>query len=123
MKVVLTRWERVLEARAPRPSHGGGSRLVAGSRFFLLRLEEAVAGCACYSAAMARYKLIIERHTDGFVAYPLGFKGIVVGQGDSFEAALNDVKSAIAFHLETFGPLLDEESSLAEAFVAEAEIA
>jgi predicted RNase H-like HicB family nuclease len=26
-----------------------------------------------------------------------------VGQGDSYEAALADVKAAIAFHLESFG--------------------
>ncbi|OGJ87734.1 MAG: hypothetical protein A2268_02445 [Candidatus Raymondbacteria bacterium RifOxyA12_full_50_37] len=28
---------------------------------------------------------------------------IIVGQGDTYEAALADVKSAIAFHIETFG--------------------
>lgn len=30
-------------------------------------------------------------------------KGVVVGEGDTYEDALADVKSAIAFHLETFG--------------------
>ena len=30
-------------------------------------------------------------------------KGVVVGQGDSYDEALSDVKSAIAFHIETFG--------------------
>jgi predicted RNase H-like HicB family nuclease len=50
---------------------------------------------------MARYKLILERHPDGFVAYPLGLRGVVVGQGDTEGAALSDVTSAIAFHLET----------------------
>ena len=48
-------------------------------------------------------KIIIEKHEDGFVAYPLGLKGVVVGEGDSFEEALADVKSAIHFHIETFG--------------------
>lgn len=48
-------------------------------------------------------KLIVERHPDGYVAYPVNMKGVVVGQGDSFEEALKDVKSAIAFHVETFG--------------------
>ena len=54
-------------------------------------------------------KVIVEKHPDGYVAYPLGVKGVVVGQGDSYQAALDDVRSAIAFHAETFGPdsLLD----------------
>lgn len=37
------------------------------------------------------------------VTYPLGFKGVVVGEGDTYEEALVDVKSAIKFHIETFG--------------------
>jgi predicted RNase H-like HicB family nuclease len=48
-------------------------------------------------------KIIIEKHRDGFVAYPLGLQGVVVGQGDTYEAALADVKSAIRFHIATFG--------------------
>jgi predicted RNase H-like HicB family nuclease len=48
-------------------------------------------------------KIIIEKHSDGYVAYPLGLKGVVVGEGDSCEEALADVKSAIRFHIETFG--------------------
>ena len=46
-------------------------------------------------------KVIVEKHADGYVAYPLGVKGVVVGQGDSYQAALDDVRSAIAFHVET----------------------
>jgi len=53
---------------------------------------------------MRQLKIIVERHPDGYVAYPLGIKGIVVGQGDTYEEALADVKSAIVFHVETFGP-------------------
>ncbi len=53
---------------------------------------------------MARQiKLIVEKHPDGYVAYPLGVKGIVVGEGDTYEEALADVKSAIRFHIESFG--------------------
>jgi len=48
-------------------------------------------------------RIIVERHLDGYLGYPLGLKGIVLGQGDSYEEALTDVRSAIAFHLETFG--------------------
>ncbi|MBI2556793.1 MAG: type II toxin-antitoxin system HicB family antitoxin, partial [Planctomycetes bacterium] len=46
---------------------------------------------------MRKYKIIVEKHSDGYVAYPLGLKGVVVGQGDSYEEALSDVKSAIRF--------------------------
>ncbi|MCY3812252.1 MAG: type II toxin-antitoxin system HicB family antitoxin [Gammaproteobacteria bacterium] len=67
-------------------------------------------------------KVIVEKHPEGYVAYPLGMNGVVVGQGDSYQAALDDVQSAIAFHVETFGPdaLVDSESTVVEAFVAEA---
>jgi len=52
---------------------------------------------------MREFKIIVEKHTDGFVAYPLGLKGVVVGQGDTYEEALADVTSAISFHIEIFG--------------------
>jgi predicted RNase H-like HicB family nuclease len=48
-------------------------------------------------------KVIVEKHPDGYVAYPLGLKGVVVGQGNSCEEAMADVESAIRFHVETFG--------------------
>jgi predicted RNase H-like HicB family nuclease len=53
---------------------------------------------------MRHFKIIVERHSDGYAAYPLGLKGVVVGQGDTYDQALTDVKSAIRFHIETFGP-------------------
>jgi predicted RNase H-like HicB family nuclease len=52
---------------------------------------------------MKSIKIIVEKHADGYVAYPLGIQGVVVGEGDTYEAALNDVKSAIAFHIKSFG--------------------
>ncbi len=68
-------------------------------------------------------KIIVEKHADGYVAYPLGLKSVVVGEGDSYEQAMADVKSAIRFHIETFGKqVLDVESPVLEAFVAEAEV-
>jgi len=68
-------------------------------------------------------KIIVERHSDGYVAYPLGLKGVVVGEGDSYEQALADATSAIRFHVETFGPeVLDIDPPVLEAFVAEARI-
>jgi predicted RNase H-like HicB family nuclease len=68
-------------------------------------------------------KVVVEKHPEGFVAYPLGFKGTVVGQGDSFEEALADLKSAIAFHIETFGLEVFADETIVEAFIAEAEVA
>lgn len=65
-------------------------------------------------------KIVVEKHPDGYVAYPLGLTGVVVGEGDTYEEALADVRSAIAFHLETFGKeALEGESPVLEAFVAE----
>jgi predicted RNase H-like HicB family nuclease len=70
---------------------------------------------------MKQFKIIVEKHLDGYVAYPLGLKGVVVGQGDTYEEALSDVKSAIRFHIETFGEdVIDLEPPVLEAFVAEA---
>ena len=74
-------------------------------------------------AAMASIKIIVEKHADGYLAYPLGLSGAVVGQGDSYEEALADVRSAIVAHVEAFGAdALDPESPVLEAFVAEATV-
>ncbi|MHB8600783.1 MAG: type II toxin-antitoxin system HicB family antitoxin [Ktedonobacteraceae bacterium] len=70
---------------------------------------------------MTQFKVIVEKHPNGYVAYPLGFKGVVVGEGDTYEEALADVKSAIRFHIETFGrDVFEKDSPVLEAFVAEA---
>lgn len=69
---------------------------------------------------MRQVKIIVEKHADGYVAYPLGLKGVVVGQGESYEEALADVKSAIRFHVETFGAdVLAVDPPVLEAFIAE----
>ncbi|GBO53672.1 hypothetical protein APA_1620 [Pseudanabaena sp. lw0831] len=52
---------------------------------------------------MQHIKIVVEKHPDGYLAYPLGIQGVVVGEEDSYEEALNDVRSAILFHVETFG--------------------
>lgn len=76
-----------------------------------------------YGVAMKNLKIIVEKHPDGYVAYPLGVKGVVVGQGDTYDEALADVKSAIHFHVETFGSdVLQIEPEVLEAFVAEAAV-
>ena len=70
---------------------------------------------------MKTLKIVVEKHPDGYVAYPLGLKGVVVGEGDSYDAALADCQSAIRFHVETFGAeVLEVESPVLEAFIAEA---
>jgi len=52
---------------------------------------------------MARsIKIIVEKHKDGYVAYATALHGVVVGEGDSDDEALADVRSAIRFHIETF---------------------
>lgn len=69
---------------------------------------------------MRPIKIIVEKHPEGYVAYPLGLKGIVVGEGDTYDEALADVNSAIRFHIETFGSdAIEDESDVLEVFVAE----
>ncbi len=72
---------------------------------------------------MRQVKIIIEKHQDGYVAYPVGIRGVVIGEGDTYEEALSDVKSAIKFHIESFGlESLDVDEPVLEAFVAEATV-
>lgn len=73
---------------------------------------------------MDSLKIVIERHPDGFVSYPLGLKGVVVGQGHTYDEALEDIRSAIQFHIETFGPeAFESDSPILEAFIAETSLA
>jgi predicted RNase H-like HicB family nuclease len=70
---------------------------------------------------MIDLRIVVEKHPDGYVAYPLGIKGVVVGEGDTYEAALSDVKSAIKFHIKSFGKnALKIDPPVIEAFIAEA---
>ena len=69
---------------------------------------------------MKQLKVIVEKHSDGYVAYPLGLRGAVVGQGQTYKEALSEVRSAIAFHGESFGAeVLESQDDVLEAFVAE----
>ncbi len=72
---------------------------------------------------MSSIKIVVERHPDGYVAYPVGLKGVVVGEGDSYEQALADVTSAIRFHLETFGRDVLDDSEVIEASLTETDVA
>ncbi len=55
-------------------------------------------------------KVIIEKHPDGYVAYPIEFDGIVCGEGDTSEEVLRDVISAGQFHIETFDISQDDHT-------------
>jgi predicted RNase H-like HicB family nuclease len=52
---------------------------------------------------MSSIKIIVEKHDDGYIAYPVGMRGVVIGEGNTYDEALADVRSAIRFHIETFG--------------------
>ena len=69
---------------------------------------------------MRSFKVIVEKHPDGYIAYPVGLKGVVVGEGDTYEEALADVQSAIRFHIETFGEeVILEDTEVLDASLAE----
>ncbi|MCA2666945.1 MAG: type II toxin-antitoxin system HicB family antitoxin [Dolichospermum sp.] len=72
---------------------------------------------------MRQFKIVIEKHPDGYVAYPIGITGAVVGQGETYEEVLADVKSALVCYLEEFGEKGLEDTSPLEIFIAEAGIA
>jgi|TARA_B100000315_G_scaffold260919_1_gene327348 predicted RNase H-like HicB family nuclease len=72
---------------------------------------------------MTQIKIIVEKHSDGYVAYPLGIKGVVVGEGDTYEDAVADLKSALKFHVDSFGSeSLTADQPILEAFVTETAI-
>jgi predicted RNase H-like HicB family nuclease len=72
---------------------------------------------------MRQFKIIVEKHPDGYVAYPRGLNSVVVGDGDTYDEALADVKSAIQFYIETFGSeVLPGDSPVLEAFIGGATI-
>jgi predicted RNase H-like HicB family nuclease len=68
-------------------------------------------------------KIIVEKHPDGYTAYPLGIEGVVVGQGETAEEAIADVKSALQEHIETFGrTVIEEDYPILEVLVTEVQI-
>lgn len=72
----------------------------------------------------AKFTIVVEQHEDGFVAYPLGIVGCVVGQGETASEALADVQSAIRFHAETFGEdAISGDGPLLDAYVTETVLA
>ncbi|MBD2481221.1 type II toxin-antitoxin system HicB family antitoxin [Planktothrix sp. FACHB-1365] len=72
---------------------------------------------------MKSIKIIVEKHSDGYIAYPLGIKGVVVGEGETYQDALVDVNSAIRCHIEMFGEeVLEKQSAILDAFIAEVSV-
>ena len=70
------------------------------------------------------FKVIVERHADRYVAYPIGLKGVVVGEGDTYDEALADVNSAIQYHIQIFGQeVLESDQPVLDAFIAETKVA
>ena len=72
---------------------------------------------------MASVEAITEKHYDGYVTYPVGIGGLVVGEGDTHVEALADIESAIRFHVGTPGAeAFDADSPPPDVFVAEATV-
>ena len=91
--------------------------------FALIVVAMGIAVASATRAAVATNREIVEvlhivGAADHYIAtefqrrfLALGLKGAVVGEGGTYEEALSDVKSAIEFHIETFGSeVLPEES-------------
>lgn len=68
---------------------------------------------------MRRVRYVVEQHEDGFVANPLGLKGVVVGQGNTYDEALADVRSAVRFHVEAFGTQVLDDNEVLQAYLVE----
>ncbi len=88
--------------------------------------REPSVGCSPYVKFIScvPLKFIVEKHSDGYIAYPLGLKGVALGQGDTYDQTLADAKSATKFHIETLGgDAFDEADDVEAAYVAEGNLA
>jgi predicted RNase H-like HicB family nuclease len=68
---------------------------------------------------MRRVRIVVERYEGGYLAYPLGLKGAVFGAGGTYEEAMNDVRSALEFHLEVLGSDALGTDEIMESFMTE----
>lgn len=68
---------------------------------------------------MPPLKILIEKHTAGYVAYPVGMWGVIVGEGDTYDEAVADVTSAIRFHIKTFGKNTFSDNDIEDARLVE----
>jgi len=70
------------------------------------------------------FRILIEKHASRYVAYPIGIEDVIVGEGNTYDEALDDIKSALRFHIEKFGKnVFDSDDPVLEVFIAEAVIA
>lgn len=44
--------------------------------------------CMLEFNVIKNYKIIVEKHSDGYGAYPLGLRGVDVGEGNTYQIAL-----------------------------------
>jgi hypothetical protein len=69
-------------------------------------------------------KIIMEQHPDGFVAYPFGLRGVIVGEVETRAEAIADVTSAIQFHVATFGVReIEMDEPLLAVLIADTQVA
>jgi hypothetical protein len=70
-------------------------------------------------------KIIIEKHSDGYCGYPLGFSnGAIVGQGKTYLEALSSTDESISAFIEYYGieefkKHFQDDFDLEDAYVAE----
>jgi len=68
---------------------------------------------------LKQIKFVVEQHEETFVAYPLGIRGGVVGEGETASAALEDARRATEVYIETLGVGVVQDESPLAAFVSE----
>lgn len=70
------------------------------------------------------FHVIVKKYQHGYVAQAVGFRGAVVGEGDTREQAVADVTSAIRTAIESFGEeALDQEFPVLDVTVTEVHVA
>jgi hypothetical protein len=90
-----------------------------------LKIDELSASGKTHESSIKRQiKVIVEKHYRWLCCLPIGLKDVVVAQGDSYQEVLDEIKSAINFHIETFGKeIFDSKDVVIEVFVVETSIA
>jgi predicted RNase H-like HicB family nuclease len=63
---------------------------------------------------MRAIQILVEKHDDGFIAYPLDVHGGCVGQGDSHAKALADCQRVLKAHVATFGREVLQEDPIGQ---------
>ena len=70
-----------------------------------------------------RIAVVVERAEEGYVAYPLGMRAVVIGQGRTSGEAVEQLESALRHHIARFGrDVLEEAIPADNVSVTEIEI-